>query len=50
MEIFDDIAALAAGVHEKIPLEDAVQKYERDGVTRVIGLWRRYVTLLRRLH
>jgi hypothetical protein len=50
MDFFDDIAALAAGEHEKVPLQDAVQKYEKDGVTRVLGLWRRCVVLSKRYY
>jgi hypothetical protein len=45
MEIFDDIAAIAAGEQEKIPLEDLVKLYEKDGVKRVLKFWRMSVLL-----
>lgn len=41
MDFFHDIAAIAAGEQERIPLEDLVQMYERDAVQRVLKLWRR---------
>jgi hypothetical protein len=47
MDLFDDIAAIAAGAQVKIALEDAVKAYKRDGVTRVLKLWRKYVAVPR---
>jgi hypothetical protein len=40
MDLFDDVAAIAVGAQVKIALEDAVKAYEKDGVTRVLKLWR----------
>jgi hypothetical protein len=45
MDIFDDIAAIAAGEQEKLSLQDLVKVYEKDGVTRVLKLWERSVLL-----
>jgi hypothetical protein len=45
MVLFDDIAAIAAGAQVKIALEDDVKAYERDGVTRMLKLWRKYVVV-----
>jgi hypothetical protein len=38
MNLFDNIAAIAAGAQVKIALEDAVKAYKKDGVTRVLKL------------
>jgi hypothetical protein len=38
MDIFDDIAAIAAGEQEKLSLQDLVKVYEKDRVTQVLKL------------
>ena len=38
MDIFEDIAAIAASMQNKIAIQDAVKAYEKDGVTRVLKL------------
>jgi hypothetical protein len=38
MDIFDNIAAIAAGKQEKLSLQDLVKVYEKDGVTQVLKL------------
>jgi hypothetical protein len=45
MDIFDNIAAIAAGKQEKLSLQDLVKVYEKDGVTRVLKLWERSILL-----
>jgi hypothetical protein len=39
MDLFEDIAAMAAGEEKLVKLEDAVRVYEKDGVTRVLKQW-----------
>lgn len=42
MDVFDDIAAIAAG-EETLSLEDAVRAYDQEGLRRLLRLWRRSV-------
>ncbi|KAF2866589.1 hypothetical protein BDV95DRAFT_611650 [Massariosphaeria phaeospora] len=42
MEYFADIAALALGPIKPASLEEAVSAYEKDGVTRMVKLWKKF--------
>jgi hypothetical protein len=43
MDYFDNIAALALGPVNPSSLEEAVAAYEKEGVTRMVRLWKRLV-------
>jgi hypothetical protein len=43
MDYFDNIAALALGPVNPPSLEEAVAAYEKEGVTRMVRLWKRLV-------
>lgn len=45
MDYFDDIAAIALGPAGPVSLVEAVEAYERDGVKRMIKLWKQYARL-----
>jgi hypothetical protein len=44
-DYFDDIAAIASGSTRPLSMEDAVKAYEKDGVQRMLKLWKRSVVL-----
>lgn len=42
MDEFDDIAAIASDTHFPVSIEEAVDAYDKEGVTRLINLWKQY--------
>ncbi|KAF1922500.1 uncharacterized protein M421DRAFT_10501 [Didymella exigua CBS 183.55] len=46
MDLFDDIAALAGDENPFVSIEEAAEAYDRDGITRILKLWKRFAVNL----